>query len=112
MNDFTFGNETKNFVPTRHYESADILCAQPVPAARLMLASGAIVATSVPFRLRMLSMDIASSHRVAWLLLSLTCVAVPVDLAPAIGGMPWKPFSSTRSHCQHIISQEAASEHR
>jgi hypothetical protein len=30
-----------------------------------MLASGAIVVTSVPFRLRMLSMDIASSHRVA-----------------------------------------------
>jgi hypothetical protein len=28
-----------------------------------MLASGAIVATSVPFRLRMLSMDIVSSHR-------------------------------------------------
>jgi len=31
----------------------------------LMLASGAIVVTLVPFRLRMLSMVIASSHRVA-----------------------------------------------
>jgi hypothetical protein len=30
MNDFTFGNETKNRVPTRHYESANILCAEPV----------------------------------------------------------------------------------
>jgi hypothetical protein len=31
----------------------------------LMLASGPIVVTSVPFCLRMLSMDIASSHCVA-----------------------------------------------
>src|SRR3954447_5390486 len=30
MNDFTFGNETKNCVVTRHYESANILCAKPV----------------------------------------------------------------------------------
>jgi hypothetical protein len=30
VNDFTFGDETKNCVPTRHHESADILCAQPV----------------------------------------------------------------------------------
>src|SRR5262245_9558847 len=30
VNDFTFGDETKNFIPTRHHESADILCAQPV----------------------------------------------------------------------------------
>jgi len=30
MNDFTFGNETKNRVPTRHHESANILCTEPV----------------------------------------------------------------------------------
>src|SRR6476660_1809562 len=30
MNDFTFGNETNNCVLTRHHESADILCAEPV----------------------------------------------------------------------------------
>src|SRR6266403_5834980 len=30
MNDFTFGNETKNCVLTRHHESANILCAEPV----------------------------------------------------------------------------------
>jgi hypothetical protein len=64
MNDFAFGNETKNCVLTRHYESANILCAEPV-CALLMLASGAIVVTLVPFRLRMLSMVIASSYRVA-----------------------------------------------
>jgi hypothetical protein len=47
----------------------------------------------------MLSMDIASSHRVAWLLpLSVICVAKPVDLAHAIGGVPWKPFSSAKSY--------------
>jgi hypothetical protein len=43
---------------------APIFFARSQSAALLMLASGAIVATSVPFRLRMLSMDIASSHRV------------------------------------------------
>src|SRR5271169_513401 len=30
MNDFTFGNETKNCVLTRHHESTNILCAEPV----------------------------------------------------------------------------------
>src|SRR3954451_11740415 len=30
MNDFTFGNETKNCVLSRHHESANILCAEPV----------------------------------------------------------------------------------
>src|SRR6185436_13588411 len=30
MNDLTFGNETNNCVLTRHHESADILCAEPV----------------------------------------------------------------------------------
>src|SRR3954447_788760 len=30
MNDFTFGNETKNCVLARHHESANILCAEPV----------------------------------------------------------------------------------
>jgi len=62
MNDFSFGNETKNCVPARHHESANIL-ARSQSAALFMLASGAIVVTSVPFRLRMLSMDIVSSHR-------------------------------------------------
>src|SRR5260221_13946553 len=45
---------------------APIFFARSQSAALLMLASGAIVVTSVPFRLRMLSMVIASSHRVAW----------------------------------------------
>src|SRR5215510_14642830 len=30
VNDFTFGDEANNCVPTRHHESADILRAQPV----------------------------------------------------------------------------------
>src|SRR4029450_12875574 len=41
---------------------APIFFARSQSAALLMLASGAIVATSVPFRLRMLSMDMASPH--------------------------------------------------
>src|SRR5215831_7628425 len=30
VNDFTFGNETKNCLPACHHESADVLYAQPV----------------------------------------------------------------------------------
>src|SRR5258707_11110785 len=30
MNDFSFGNETKNCVPARHHESANNLCTEPV----------------------------------------------------------------------------------
>src|SRR5271154_5383276 len=30
MNDFAFGNETKNCVLTRHHKSPNILCAEPV----------------------------------------------------------------------------------
>src|SRR5262249_5921137 len=40
VNDFTFGNETKNCLPARHHESADVLHAQPVrcpPNASLRL---------------------------------------------------------------------------
>src|SRR5580700_8533080 len=33
MNDFTFGNEAKNCVLTRHHESANILCAEPARRA-------------------------------------------------------------------------------
>src|SRR5262245_43016747 len=40
---------------------APIFFVRSQSAALLMLASGAIVATSVPFRLKMLSMDIAAS---------------------------------------------------
>ena len=76
MNDFTFGNETKNCVLTRHHESANILCAEPVRRS-LDAGSGAIVVTSVPFRLRMLSMVIASS--IVW-------PSRLSHLAPAIGG--------------------------
>src|SRR5215470_18448118 len=43
---------------------APIFFARSQSAALLMLASGAIVVTLVPFRLRMLSMVIACSHRV------------------------------------------------
>src|SRR6266403_3551485 len=45
---------------------APIFFALSQSAALLMLASGAIVATLVPLRLRMLSMVIVSSHRAAW----------------------------------------------
>src|SRR5580700_556510 len=44
---------------------APIFFARSQSAALLTLASGAIVATSAPFRFRMLSMVIACSHRVA-----------------------------------------------
>src|SRR5271167_1121086 len=95
-----------SFVTTR----APIFFARSQPAALLMLASGAIVVTSVPFRLRMLSMDIVSSHRVALPPISLICVAVPVS-PPLLGGMPWKPFSSTRS-LSISYRREAVSRHR
>ena len=87
MNDFTFGNETKNPVFTHHHERANILCAEPV-AALLMVASGAIVVTSVPFRLRMLSMDIAllQSCSLAAYLIDI-CGSTDLGLAPAIGRM-------------------------
>src|SRR5580765_2244036 len=84
---------------------APIFFARSQSAALLMLASGAIVVTSVPFRLRMLSMVIASSPRI-----SLICVAVPVS-PPQLGGMPWKPFSYTRS-ISISYRQEAVSKHR
>jgi hypothetical protein len=54
-----------------------------------MLASGRIVATSVPLRLRILSTDIVSSHRAARLPLSLTCVALPLDYS----GYPLRDFT-------------------
>src|SRR3954451_3056999 len=44
---------------------APMFFARSQSAARLTLASGAIVSTLVPFRLRMLSMVIVSSHRVS-----------------------------------------------
>src|SRR5262249_53861204 len=44
---------------------APIFFARSQSAALLMLASGAIVVTLVPFRLRIVSMVIACSHRVA-----------------------------------------------
>jgi hypothetical protein len=97
---------TSPLVTTR----APIFFARSQPAALLMLASGAIVVTSVPFRLRMLSMDIISSHRVAQPPISLICVAVPVS-PPLLGGMPWKPFSSTRS-VSISYRREAVSRHR
>ena len=31
MDDFTFGNETKNFVPARHHESANFLARSQNP---------------------------------------------------------------------------------
>jgi hypothetical protein len=33
MNDFAFGNETKNCVPARHDESANFLCVKPIRRA-------------------------------------------------------------------------------
>jgi hypothetical protein len=36
MDDFPFGDETKNCLPTRHHESADIFYAQPVRPSRLV----------------------------------------------------------------------------
>src|SRR5262245_60716361 len=59
---------------------APIFLARSQSAAVLILASGPIVVTSVPFRLRTLSTDIVSSHRAAWLPFSLICVAL-IDLA-------------------------------
>src|SRR2546423_13609537 len=78
-------------------------CSQLV--ALLTLASGALVATSAPFCLRMLSMDIniASSDR-----MGLTAYLIS---PPQLGGMPWDPFSSTRS-ISISYRQEAVSEHR
>src|SRR6516164_6422974 len=60
VNDFTFGNETKNCLPASHHKSADVLYAQPVrcpPNAGFR----SIVATPVPFCLRMVSIVIAAS---------------------------------------------------
>src|SRR5277367_4844175 len=77
-------------------------CSQLV--ALLTLASGAIVATSAPFCLRMLSMDIdiASSNRMA---------SLPISSRPAIGGHTMESVLSTRS-ISISYRQEAVSEHR
>src|SRR6266404_483612 len=109
MNDFTFGNETKNFVPTRHHESANILCAEPV---RRSLDAGfwsyCCDVGALPPQNAFDGHSLLPSCGLAAYLIDLRGSA---GLAPAIGGMPWKPFSSTR-----IISisylQEAVSKHR
>src|SRR5262249_46320559 len=62
-------------------------------AALLMLASGAIVVTSVPFRFRTFSMIMASSHRVAW----------PVSSRSLC--TPWNPFSSARINSYQALSR-------
>src|SRR5580704_16743871 len=70
-------------------------CSQLV--ALLTLASGAIVATSAPFCLRMLSMDIdiASSNRMALLPIS--------SRPPQLGGHAMESVLLYEEH-QHIIS--------
>ena len=83
---------------SRHHESANVLGAEPV-GSFLTLASGAIVATSVPFRFRMLSMVIVSSHRVDW---------PPISSHPTMGhAMQFAPLCEQTSY--HIGG--TASEH-
>src|SRR4029453_3364890 len=102
MNHFTFGNETKNCVLTRHHESANILCAEPV--CRPLDAGFRSYCCDVGALPPQNAFD---GHS----LLPSCGPSRLSHLAPAIGGMPWNPFSSTR-----IISlsyrQEAVSEHR
>src|SRR5271154_4453312 len=93
INDFTFRNETKNYVPTRHHESADILCAEP--ARRSLDAGFRSYCRDVGALPPQNAFDghslLPSCGPAAYFI---DCVAVPVS-PPLLGGMPWKPFSST-----------------
>jgi hypothetical protein len=70
LNDFTFGDETKNRLPACHHQSAINPRAQPVCGPLNAGVRGSIVATSVPFCLRIVSMFIAAS--LSWLLPKVT----------------------------------------
>src|SRR6202171_5236997 len=90
VNNFTFGNETNNCVATRHHERADIFCMQP---ARRPLDAG--------FRSyccdlgSLLPQNAVNGHRHS-ILQSYGLTAYLIS-PPQLGGMPWNPFSSTRS---------------
>src|SRR6478736_653543 len=95
MNDFTFGNETKNCVPTCHHESANILCAEPV---RRSLDAGfrsyCCDVGALPPQNAFDGHSLLPSCGLAAYLIDLR--GMPVS-PPQLGGMPWQPFSSTRN---------------
>jgi hypothetical protein len=109
MNDFTFGNETKNCVLTRHHESANILCAEPV---RRPLDAG--------FRTYCCDLgafppqNALDGHRLlpsCGLAACLIDLRGSVGLARQLGAMPMTPFSSTRS-ISISYRRKAVSQHR
>src|SRR6476659_10720797 len=103
MNDFTFGNETKNCVLTRHHdESANILCAEPV-CRSLNAGCRSYCCDVAAFPLQ----NAFDGHS----LLPSWGLAAYLISPPQLGGMPWNPSSSTRS-TSISYRQEAVSEHR
>src|SRR5260370_8704486 len=88
MNDSRFGKETKNCFVTRHHESANILCAEPV--CRPLDAgfrSYCCDAGALP------PQNAFDGHS----LLPSCSLAADLISPPQLGGMPWNPLSSTRS---------------
>src|SRR5258705_7991734 len=102
MNDFAFGNETKNCVLTRHHERANILCAEPV--CRPLDAGFRSYCCDVGALPPQNAFD---GHS----LLPSCGLAAYLISPPQLGGMPWNPFSSTRS-ISISYRQEAVREHR
>src|SRR5258707_9057182 len=109
MNDFTFGNETKNCVPTRHHESTDILCAEPV---RRPLDTGfrsyCCDVGALPFQNAFDGHSLLPSCGLAAYLIDLRGSA---GLAPAIGEHAMEAVPSAGS-ISISYRQEAVSKHR
>src|SRR6201987_3988046 len=86
MNDFTFCNEAKHRIFTRHHESANILCAEPVRRSlRAGFRSYCCDVGALPLQ------NAFDGHS---LLPSYGLAAHWQWLAPQLGACPWKPFSS------------------
>src|SRR3954449_392625 len=93
MNDFTFGNETKNCVLTRHHESANVLCAEPV--RRPLDAGFRTYCCDVGALLPQNAFDGHSLLPSCGLAAYLIDLRGSAGLAPAIGAHAMAPFSST-----------------
>src|SRR6516165_4774372 len=95
VNDFTFGNETKNCFPIRHHESANLLCTEPVRCSldAGFWCYGCDVGALPPQNAFDGHSLLPSGDLVAYLI----DLRGSAGLAPAIGGVPGKPFTSTRN---------------
>src|SRR5258706_10261681 len=107
MNDFTFGNEPKNCVLTRHHEGANILCAEPV--RRPLDAGFRTYCCDVGALLPQNAFDGHSLLPSCGLAAYLIDLRGSAGLAPAIGGHAMEAVPSTRSISYR---QKAVSKHR